>query len=310
MKKKKAIAFTYLILPKNTGLKQDFAMLESVKSKFPKIKILRLRGEDIPKLVEEFNSKGIKAFGLTGNDLFQEYCCKKQVKTSIIESIEWNDESFLLKKPSLCLIGARPLEKGKVLRIALNSKFEGLSKAFLEKLSRDGFEYETECLNGGLETAVSEGLFDYCVEIVCTGKALKENALKIISVFFQSDWVLIGEREPESQLERLSQTVKERIKEGSAESYTAKIVRERKALKKLNEESFELCQAIIEGKKGKIIWEAADLLYFLTVCLAESQVDYAQVWNELKRRELEKTVLNEAGFEEKGKKLNKKAIQN
>lgn len=56
--------------------------------------------------------------------------------------------------------------------------------------------------------------------------------------------------------------------------------------KKLLEECLEVILSVKEGEsRGKIIYEAADLLFFYTVMLVCSGVDYAEVITELKRRE-------------------------
>jgi len=254
--------------------------------------ILEFRGEDVPFIVEQFCKRGFKAFGITGNDLMQEYLSKNQSRLQVIKTIPWQDESFLFKKPTLCLLAKK--EKNFVgvdssIVVAVNAKYERLSKNFLEKLERNGTKIQTITVNGSTELAVEQGLAGACVEIVCTGASLEEFGLKIIERFFESDLVIVGYREQEENaLERLSNTVNERILENSEGSYTASIVRNGQVLKKLNEECFELTQAALQERKSKIVWETADLLYFLAVLLAEKGVQFQEVWNELRRRELEK----------------------
>jgi phosphoribosyl-ATP pyrophosphohydrolase len=65
-------------------------------------------------------------------------------------------------------------------------------------------------------------------------------------------------------------------------SYTSKIVRNRAKLgKKVVEEAFELATA---KKKENVVWEAADLLYFVVTCLVNRGVPLADVLGELARR--------------------------
>ena len=298
MRKEKAVAFTKarLVLPKNSGLKDFGKISERLENKFGvEFEQVFFRGEDIPEIVEQLNSNGVFAIGLTGNDLFQEYLCRKSSRLKALETIEWTDEGFLFKKPSLCLLGKQEIcTKEKPLVVAVNRKFELLSRNFLEKLARNGIEFEAKVLNGNVEAAVSEGLADYCVEIVCSGSSAKKAGLRVLDVFFQSDWVVVGPaQERQETLERLFGKVSERIAENAQGSYTAQIVREGKVLRKLNEECFELCQAALEGRESKIVWESADLLYFLTVLLAERKISLQQVWNELERRELENKLKKE-----------------
>lgn len=88
----------------------------------------------------------------------------------------------------------------------------------------------------------------------------------------------------EFRLEDLYQIVSERIKNPRPQSYTASLT-DRTVREKLLEEAAELIEA--EGKK-EIVWEAADLLYFLTVLLAREQVDLQEVLRELHRRRRKK----------------------
>ena len=56
--------------------------------------------------------------------------------------------------------------------------------------------------------------------------------------------------------------------------------------KKLQEESLELILSVASNSgKDKIIYEAADLLFFYTVMLVYSGIDFYSVINELKKRE-------------------------
>lgn len=95
-------------------------------------------------------------------------------------------------------------------------------------------------------------------------------------------------------LEDLYLIVEERKKNPVSGSYTAKLT-DKTVREKLEEEARELVEA--RGRK-EIIWEAADLLYFLTVLLAKEQVDIKDIFRELARRRRKKSV------EEKGRLKN------
>ncbi|HLD86682.1 MAG TPA: hypothetical protein VJB12_01330, partial [Candidatus Nanoarchaeia archaeon] len=95
-----------LLVPKNSGLmgyrEKAIASFKEGKG----AKLIDARGEDIPFLVKQFHEKNKKAFGLTGEDLYKEYCLEnRETGLKIVKRIEWDDESAMFRKPALCLIG-------------------------------------------------------------------------------------------------------------------------------------------------------------------------------------------------------------
>jgi phosphoribosyl-AMP cyclohydrolase / phosphoribosyl-ATP pyrophosphohydrolase len=81
-------------------------------------------------------------------------------------------------------------------------------------------------------------------------------------------------------LDELYQVIQDRFDNPKPGSYTATLT-EKKVKEKLMEEALE----VVEAKtRDEIIWEAADVLYFLTVILAKNDVTYEDVLNELRRR--------------------------
>ncbi len=89
-------------------------------------------------------------------------------------------------------------------------------------------------------------------------------------------------------LTRLFSVIKERIQNPSSGSYTASLDQGR-VREKLLEEAKELTEA---GSPPEVIWEAADLVYFLLVLLAREKVEFEEVLKELGRRHREKKWLN------------------
>lgn len=81
-------------------------------------------------------------------------------------------------------------------------------------------------------------------------------------------------------LKELYDVIRERLVNPSPYSYTSSLTDE-KLKQKIKEESRELIDA---DKKEGIIWEAADLLYFISVLLAKKGVSLDEVFQELKRR--------------------------
>ncbi len=80
--------------------------------------------------------------------------------------------------------------------------------------------------------------------------------------------------------QELYEVIKDRIDHPTPGSYTATLT-DKKLREKLLEEAEEI---VIARTKDEIIWEAADLLYFLTVLLVKTDVEIQDVLNELRRR--------------------------
>lgn len=93
-----------------------------------------------------------------------------------------------------------------------------------------------------------------------------------------------SEPDEKSTLERLYGTIQERFANPRPGSYTATLDAKR-VREKVEEESEELCEA--DGK-DEVIWEAADLLYFVSVLMYKENVDWQDVYDELDRRHKEK----------------------
>ena len=93
-----------------------------------------------------------------------------------------------------------------------------------------------------------------------------------------------SEPDEKSTLERLYGTIQERFANPRPGSYTATLDAKR-VREKVEEEAEELCEA--DGK-DEVIWEAADLLYFVSVLMYKENVDWQDVYDELDRRHKEK----------------------
>jgi len=78
----------------------------------------------------------------------------------------------------------------------------------------------------------------------------------------------------------LYEVVKDRIENPVPESYTARLTDSL-----LEEKIMEEAREVVNAKdKNEIVWEVADLLYFIVVILAKNGVDMDSIFNELKRR--------------------------
>ena len=89
-----------------------------------------------------------------------------------------------------------------------------------------------------------------------------------------------AEPDERSSMERLYATISERFANPRPGSYTATL-NDKRVREKVEEEAEEICEA--EGK-DEVIWEAADLLYFVSVLMYKEGVNWQDVYNELDRR--------------------------
>ena len=87
-----------------------------------------------------------------------------------------------------------------------------------------------------------------------------------------------------SSMGRLYNVIADRFANPKPGSYTATLDNKR-VREKVQEEAEELCEA--EGKE-EVIWEAADLLYFVNVLMYKEGVSWKDVYDELDRRHKEK----------------------
>ena len=87
-----------------------------------------------------------------------------------------------------------------------------------------------------------------------------------------------------SSMGRLYNVIADRFANPKPGSYTATLDNKR-VREKVEEEAEELCEA--EGKE-EVIWEAADLLYFVNVLMYKEGVTWKDVYDELDRRHKEK----------------------
>ena len=89
-----------------------------------------------------------------------------------------------------------------------------------------------------------------------------------------------------STIEQLWATIEARRLEMPEDSYTADLFRggENEILKKIGEESVEVIIAAKDEGDERVIYESADLIYHLLVLLAEKDLSWSQVEQELAKR--------------------------
>ena len=97
----------------------------------------------------------------------------------------------------------------------------------------------------------------------------------------------------------LEKRVHERAKASAADSYTRVLLDKGVAhcAKKLGEEAFETAMAAVQEDRGRLIAEAADLLYHLMVVLEARGISLAEVEAELEKR------TGQSGHQEKASRV-------
>lgn len=88
-------------------------------------------------------------------------------------------------------------------------------------------------------------------------------------------------------LTRLEATIRERLEADPASSYVASLHARGTPViaRKLGEEAVETVIAALSGSRAELVGEAADVLFHLTVLLAQKGVPLSEVMAELDRRE-------------------------
>lgn len=125
------------------------------------IKIAILRTWDIPKFV----NYGVADVGIVGKDILFE----TDLENNYYEILDLNIGICRLSLASLKNV----LPKNKKIKVA--TKYPTFAKKYFSKLSKD---IDVVILKGAIEIAPILGLSDCIVDLVQTGKTLKENGLK------------------------------------------------------------------------------------------------------------------------------------
>ncbi|MDP3766200.1 MAG: hypothetical protein Q8R04_06825 [Nanoarchaeota archaeon] len=207
-----------IVVPNNKSLANYVGTSLNYLGNTSKDSIIESRGEDIPFIVEELSQNGKKVIGLTGKDLLKEYeLSKYNTKLVVLKTITWFDKNAIFGKPVLCLLGPknkRLEDLPKNLKVCINSKYKNLAKKYLNLLESKGFTFVKIYLSGSTEAAYSNGLSDLVIDIVYTGKSIRNASLEVYDKIFESDFVVIGTRNfreffgPPKNLENFSIGVK------------------------------------------------------------------------------------------------------
>ncbi|MBI2558222.1 phosphoribosyl-ATP diphosphatase [Candidatus Woesearchaeota archaeon] len=295
-----------LVVPKNNGLKgyawkvmkeagldlESAKELEKGRLKVGDLRVLLRRGEDIPQIVvDEFNNGNI-ILGLTGDDLYDEYRLKNPQNLLKIENTyDWYDEKARFFRPTLCLINKSgkaqdiPLDA----RIAVNGKYENTSRNYLQTSPLfDGKKSTVAVYNGDLESTVKRGTNDCCIDTVYSGSSIDGYGLGIVQKIRFSDLVVISPLKTEESffgkvINREYGQIKRR-KENPTCSVTSQLLEDPEKLRrKINEESYELTQAL--SGKGDVTAESADMLYSTFLALVQRDITLDDIAVEISKRQ-------------------------
>jgi phosphoribosyl-ATP pyrophosphohydrolase len=291
-----------LYVPKNTGLKQyveeilsaagvsasgEFELTDRAIGKF---EILSARGEDIPQRIDDCDSRGEIAYGLTGDDLFDEYMLRaNESPLGVLNTYDWYDPAAQYGRPALCLMnptGQLPPAGAKV-SVAVNKKYELTSRLYLaERFGGAQVKFDVIAYAGDTENTVKEGTHDGCVEIVIRGKKSPESALmatrlQIVEVVRFSDISLIGKKIANPWEEEYRRIVAVAAK--PTESATSKLLAdENRICKKIGEESAEFVRAFLKGQDVPL--EYNGVIYAMMVAAAKAGVSWDAIEADLRAR--------------------------
>ncbi len=149
--------------------------------------LLFLRDDDIPEYVQD----GVADIGIVGEDVVIE----KEADVEMIKKLAYGKCRLILAGPEDGNIPELDQLDGK--RIATS-----YPKILFNFLRNNKIDAKVILISGSVEIAPSLGIADYICDIVSTGNTLKLNKLKKITTVFDSEAVLIGNKNIEKDSEK------------------------------------------------------------------------------------------------------------
>lgn len=149
--------------------------------------LLFLRDDDIPEYVQD----GVADIGIVGEDVVIE----KEADVEMIKKLAYGKCRLMLAGPEDGNIPELDQLDGK--RIATS-----YPKILFNFLRNNKIDAKVILISGSVEIAPSLGIADYICDIVSTGNTLKLNKLKKITTVFDSEAVLIGNKNIEKDSEK------------------------------------------------------------------------------------------------------------
>lgn len=291
-----------LYVPKNKGLNEyvykllreigvrDAGEFDRTDKAKGSIDIVSARGEDVPQRVDDCIQRGETAYGLTGDDLFDEYMLGASNSVlGVLNTYDWFDSSAQFNRPALCLLNREGLipNTSRPVSIAVNKKYELSSCQFLsQRLQSREIQFSVVAYAGDTENTVMEGTHDWCVEVVYRGdkspdSAMSRAGLKVAEVVRFSDISLIGRKivNPwEEEYRRIAA-----VAQNPTGSFTSELLADTNRIcKKVGEESAEFVRAF--SLEAGIPEEFNDVVYALMSAAAKVQVPWPEIEADLKSR--------------------------
>ena len=291
-----------LYIPKNRGLNEyvngllreigvrDTGKFDRTDQSEGLLDIVSARGEDVPQRVDDCIQRGEVAYGLTGDDLFDEYMLGAgSAPLGVLNTYDWFDPSAQFNRPALCLLnreGQMP-DAPLTVSIAVNKKYERSSRQYLSQRFRSGdLQFSVVAYTGDTEHTVAEGTHDWCIEVVYRGdkspdSAMSRAGLKVAEVVRFSDISLIGRKilNPwEEEYRRIAAVAK-----APTGSSTSKLLGDKNEIcKKVGEESAEFVRALTQ--EAGVPEEFNGVVYALMVGAAKLHVPWPEIEADLKSR--------------------------
>jgi len=253
------------------------------------------RGEDIPQRVKDSTEDGGTAYGLTGDDLFDEFMFDWNemgpdplLNLVVLNTYDWFDPAAEYRRPALCLMNKTgkwedvPLDA----KIAVNTKYAKQSERFLyEKASPRGVKFRLTSYAGDTEGTVADNINDCCIEIVYGGSSRIDNGLEVVEIVRFSDIALIGATVPSNPWEVEFGRIAARY-EDPTDSYTSRLVRDpNEIVKKFGQEGAEFIQAYTTQEN--LVGEALDVFYSTMLGLANRGIKWKEIEGGLQQRWLQ-----------------------
>ena len=208
----------------------------------------------------------LAAIGLDGQLGMALYTGKIKLIDAFIESLNWKEELI----PTItCDASNQVLMLAYSNEESIRNTFESNSMWYYSR-SRDELWHKGET-SGHTQEFVR-------MRADCDQDALLATVRQTGAACHKGSYSCFGGRK--FSLDQLYEVIRDRFANPVAGSYTATLTHD-----KVREKVMEEAQEVVEAQtRDEIIWEAADVLYFLTVLLAKKDIGIDTVLNELRRR--------------------------